>query len=175
MKPRRVLACRNRETWPPWSFPPPRCNYLEQCNPSPLLLTGRRYLPYSSPTQKACLLQSANDPQDPPSDSLSPGYKNGLRILFNVGSPWSWPTVLRVSPSHKLYFPLILLQEGGPLPGPKTGLSSNTRKWIVRGDTCWQSKRFYWERAPGWRAVGKGTRRTALPRGLQSWVLWWWD
>ena len=23
---------------------------------------------------------------------------------------------------------------------------------------CWQSKRFYWERAPGWRAVGKGTQ-----------------
>ena len=54
--------------------------------------------------------------------------------------------------------PTILLQEGGPLPGPETGLLSNTRKWIVRGDTCWQSKRFYWERAPGWRAVGKGTQ-----------------
>ena len=23
---------------------------------------------------------------------------------------------------------------------------------------CWQSKRFYWERAPGWKAVGKGTQ-----------------
>ena len=53
---------------------------------------------------------------------------------------------------------LLLLQEGGPLPGPETGLLSNTRKWTVRGDTCWQSKRFYWERAPGWRAVGKGTQ-----------------
>ena len=53
---------------------------------------------------------------------------------------------------------LKLLQEGGPLPGPKTGLLSNTWKWIVRGDTCWQSKRFYWERAPGWREVGKGTQ-----------------
>ena len=21
---------------------------------------------------------------------------------------------------------------------------------------CWQSKRFYWERAPGWRAIGSG-------------------
>ena len=31
---------------------------------------------------------------------------------------------------------LEVLQEGGPLPGPKTGLLSNTRKWIVRGDTC---------------------------------------
>ena len=31
---------------------------------------------------------------------------------------------------------LELLQEGGPLPGPKTGLLSNTQKWIVQGDTC---------------------------------------
>ena len=53
---------------------------------------------------------------------------------------------------------VLMLQEGGPLPGPKTGFLSNTRKWIVQGDTCWQSKRFYWERAPGWRAVGKGTQ-----------------
>ena len=30
---------------------------------------------------------------------------------------------------------LELLQEGGPLPGPKTGLLSNTQKWIVQGDT----------------------------------------
>ena len=51
-----------------------------------------------------------------------------------------------------------LFQEGEPLPGPKTGLLSNTRKWIAWGDTCWQSKRFYWERAPGWRAGGKGTQ-----------------
>ena len=31
---------------------------------------------------------------------------------------------------------LVLLQEGGHLPGPKTGLLSNTQKKIVRGDTC---------------------------------------
>ena len=30
---------------------------------------------------------------------------------------------------------MILLQEGRPLPGPETGLLSNTRKLIVRGDT----------------------------------------
>ena len=30
----------------------------------------------------------------------------------------------------------ILLQDGGPLPGPETGLSSNTQKWIVQGDIC---------------------------------------
>ena len=29
-----------------------------------------------------------------------------------------------------------MLQEGGPLPGPKTGLLSNTRKSIVQRDSC---------------------------------------
>ena len=29
-----------------------------------------------------------------------------------------------------------LLQEGRPLPGPKTGLLPNSWKWIVWGDTC---------------------------------------
>ena len=39
----------------------------------------------------------------------------------------------------------VLLQERGPLSGPEIGLLSDTWKRIVRGDTCWQSKRFYWE------------------------------
>ena len=66
-----------------------------------------------------------------------------------------------------------LLQEGGPLPGPETGLLSNTQKCIVRADTCADKTR---------DLLGKGTRvessrvreprRTALPRGLQSPVLW---
>ena len=37
--------------------------------------------------------------------------------------------------------PILLLQEGGPLPGPETGLLSNTRKWTVRGDTCADNER----------------------------------
>ena len=32
--------------------------------------------------------------------------------------------------------PVSLLQEGGPIPGPKTGLLPNSWKWIVWGDTC---------------------------------------
>ena len=31
---------------------------------------------------------------------------------------------------------VAVLQEGGPLPGPKSGLLSNTQKWNVQGDTC---------------------------------------
>lgn len=47
-----------------------------------------------------------------------------------------------------------MLQERGPLPGPKSELLSDTRKWIVQGDnTNWQSKILYWEGAPGRRAV----------------------
>jgi len=52
---------------------------MEQCNLSPLLPHREKDLPYSSPTQYTCLIQSANDPQDPLSHSLYPGYKSGLR------------------------------------------------------------------------------------------------
>ena len=31
---------------------------------SPSYPTGKRYLPYFSPTQDTCLIQSTNDPQD---------------------------------------------------------------------------------------------------------------
>ena len=41
------------------------------------------------------------------------------------------------------------MQEGGPFPGPQTGLLSNTQKWIVRGDTCADKARDF---------IGKGTR-----------------
>ena len=42
-----------------------------------------------------------------------------------------------------------VLQEGGPLPGPETGLLSNTRKLIFQGDTCADKARDF---------IGKGTR-----------------
>ena len=50
---------------------------------------------------------------------------------------------------------ILLLQEGGPLPGPQNGLLSNTQKWIVRGDTCADKARdFCWERVLVGRAGG---------------------
>ena len=59
-----------------------------------------------------------------------------------------------------------MFQEGGPLPGPETGLLSNTQKWIVQGDTYADKARDF---------IGKGAwvessrarelRRTALPHG----------
>ena len=52
-----------------------------------------------------------------------------------------------------------LLQEGGPLPGPETGLLSNTQKWIVRGDTCADKARdFIGKGRPGGEQEGKGTQ-----------------
>ena len=50
-----------------------------------------------------------------------------------------------------------MLQERGPFLGPKLG-SCLTLGNELSEEThmCWQSKRFYWERAPRWRAVGWG-------------------
>ena len=58
-----------------------------------------------------------------------------------------------------LWVPVPLLQEGGPLPGPETGLLSNTRKWIVRGDTCAdKASDFIGKGHPGGEQCGKGTQ-----------------
>ena len=69
-----------------------------------------------------------------------------------------------------------LLQEGGSLPGPETGLLSNTRKRIVQGDTCADKTRdFIGKGRPGREQESsrvREPRRTALSRGLQSRVLW---
>ena len=42
---------------------------------------------------------------------------------------------------------VLLLKEGGPLSRPESGLLSNTRKWIVQGDTCADNARDF---------IGKG-------------------
>ena len=52
-----------------------------------------------------------------------------------------------------------VFQEGGPLPGPETGLLSNTQKWIVRGDTCADKARdFIGKGHPGREQPGKETQ-----------------
>ena len=52
-----------------------------------------------------------------------------------------------------------MLQEGGPLPGPEIGLLSNTRKWIVWGDTCAGTARdFIGKGRLGGEQEGKGTQ-----------------
>ena len=55
---------------------------------------------------------------------------------------------------------MILLQETGPLPGLETGLLSNTRKWIVRGDACAdKAKDFIGKGHPGGEQGGEGTQQ----------------
>ena len=56
-----------------------------------------------------------------------------------------------------------MLQEGGPLPGPKTGLLSNTWKWIVWGDTCADKARDF---------IGDGINfRVVFSKPFWLWVL----
>ena len=79
-----------------------------------------------------------------------PSCSHWVWSIGRQAGPWV-PRVVRMSVSakkspHQSHY---LLQEGGPLPGPKTGLLSNTRKWIVWGDTCADKARDF---------IGKGTR-----------------
>ena len=95
--------------------------------------TGRRYLPYSSPTQYTCLIQSENDPHDPWSHSLYPRYKSGLRIPFQRRFSLELASCSNsVSHSNKLYFPLILSHVrklfSNPHPDHNTS-SSLVTKW----------------------------------------------
>ena len=50
----------------------------------------------------------------------------------------------------------VLLQEGGPFQGPKLGSCRTLGSELSEETHVWQSQRFYWERAPTWRAVGEG-------------------
>ena len=52
-----------------------------------------------------------------------------------------------------------MLQEGGPFPGPKPGLLSNTWKWIVWGDACSdKATDFIGKGYSGGEPEGKGTQ-----------------
>ena len=63
---------------------------------------------------------------------------------------------LKKKPKH---WGMRMLQEGGPLPGPETGLLSNTQKWIVRGDTCADKARdFIGKGCLGREQEGQGTQ-----------------
>ena len=57
---------------------------------------------------------------------------------------------------------IVMLQEGRPIPGPKTGLLSNTQKWIVWGDTCADKARdFIGKGHSGGEQKGKGTQENS--------------
>ena len=94
------------------------------------------------------------------------------RWVWSVGrqaGPWV-PRVVRMSVSAKKSprQSRHLVQEGGPLPGPKTGLSSNTRKWIVRGDTCADKARdFIGKGHLGGEQEAKGTQENCSAEWLE--------
>ena len=61
-----------------------------------------------------------------------------------------------------------LLQEGGLFLGAESGLLSNIWKWIVREDIPANHARdFIGKGHVGGEKQGKGTPKTAQPRGLQ--------
>ena len=67
----------------------------------------------------------------------------------------------------------MLLQEQGPLPGPKSGLFSNTQKWVVGEDTHADTAiDLIGKGHPGREQQGKGTQENCSPWSLQSQVLW---
>ena len=119
---------KKTDPYPP--CPPPCCNYSrisgppEQYNLSPLLPhIGRRYLPYSSPTQYMCLIQLANDLQDP---YLTPCT---LAIKMDQGQDHfqCWLSLIIRKPdrcassdctphSNKPYSPFILPHTGNSFP-----------------------------------------------------------
>ena len=103
-------------------------------------------------------------------------------ITIGVLTKIYWIHTLCQALGCSLWSPIPTLQEGGPLPGPKTGLLSNwpllsnTRKWIVRGDTCADKARdFIGKGCLGKEQKGKGTQENCSATWLQSPVLWWWD
>ena len=85
-----------------------------------------------------------------------------------VVSLWKLTMILKALGSLSSYnFKLLLLQEGGPLPGPQTGPLSNTQKWSVWGDTCADKARdFIGKGHPGGELQGKGTQENCSPTWL---------
>ena len=88
-----------------------------------------------------------------------PGQAPGLCHPTPQGGASFWALV-SAKRTNKARGCLHLLQEGGPLPGPETGLLSNTRKSIVRGDTCADKARDFIEKGHlGGDQEGKETQK----------------
>ena len=96
-------------------------------------------------------------------------------IYIYIYIPW-YTALIWTYCNHLIH----VLQEGGPLPGPETGLLSNTWKWIVQGDTCADKARdFIGKGHPGGEQEGKGTQENCsavwlkvsgfMVMGLVSW------
>ena len=90
---------------------------MEQYNLSPLLPHREKVFALLFPTQYTCLIQSANDPQDPYPTPCTLGIKVDQIPLFNVSSPLSWSTVLTASPTLINFISLsFCLMSGNSFP-----------------------------------------------------------
>ena len=104
---------------------------------------------------------------------MNSGIKSNVRFTYMRSTLNHWKLhCIRLDlkellfPKSKLVLNESFLQEGWPLAGPKTGLLSNTQKWIVWGVRCADKARSF---------IGKGHlvessrvrehRKTALPCG----------
>ena len=95
---------------------------------------GRRYLPFSSPTQYMCLIQSANDPQDPYPAPCTLGIKMDQGSPFNIGSLLSWPAVLIASPTVINFILLsCCLMSGNSFPTCAQTMTGKTEGMRRRG------------------------------------------
>ena len=158
-KPRKVLECRSTKARPLPSFPPPgvTVNGFQVLRSSISCLlsypTGRRYLPYSSPTQYTCLTQSANDPQDP-SRSVYPGCRRGPRSPVQRGpSPELLLSLLlshTLFPSHHVSCLEILQPAHGHGRVLGCRLKLKASRWLQPRGGCQDQRR------PVWSGVGGG-------------------
>ena len=73
-----------------------------------------------------------------------------LSLLCNLTSSSWFPVICNNKGKRKFPPSHNYCRKGDSLPGPETGLLSNTRKWIVWGDTCADKARdFIGKGAPG--------------------------
>ena len=98
------------------------------------------------------------------------------RSLTTPPSCLGTPVFFQTLTHAQVFLTLVLvLQEGGPPPGPDSGLLSNAQKCIFQGDTRTDhAKDFTGKGHAGGEWQGERTRRTALPWGLQAGVLREW-
>ena len=98
--------------------------------------------------------------------------KKSLKLIISVSN-----SKIRVKKHEKLkarerikeIIKIKLLQEGGPIPGPKRGLLSNTRKWTVQGATHADKARdFIGKACLGIKQEGKATQGNYFATWLRS-------
>ena len=103
-------------------------------------------------------------------------FNKGYKIWKRLKERWlKWGILVILGESGNMWL-VELLQEGAPLPGPETGLLSNTQKWIVRGDMCADKARdFIGKGHLGGEQEGKGIQENSFAMwfygdGINFWV-----